>query len=101
MAQAALNDGLDPVQYASNFGLNLNAENGYTGEQQQAVYSVVYAKKYPAVRDAALKLDPKPRKERTQPRPQVKREPTVIPFDPTAVFGCVVAVAMVVCVLWQ
>ena len=29
MAQAALNDGLDPVQYASNFGLNLNAENGF------------------------------------------------------------------------
>lgn len=29
MAQAALNDGLDPVQYAENFGLNLNAENGY------------------------------------------------------------------------
>ena len=29
MAQAALNDGIDPVSYASNFGLNLNAENGY------------------------------------------------------------------------
>ena len=29
MAQAALNDGIDPVTYASNFGLNLNAENGY------------------------------------------------------------------------
>lgn len=29
MAQAALNDGLDPVQYASNFGLNLRADNGY------------------------------------------------------------------------
>ena len=29
MAQAALNDGLDPVQYASNFGLNLNADNGF------------------------------------------------------------------------
>ena len=25
MAQAALNDGLDPVAYASNYGLNLNA----------------------------------------------------------------------------
>ena len=28
MAQAALNDGLDPVAYASNYGLNLNAANG-------------------------------------------------------------------------
>jgi len=36
----------------------LNVENGYTCEQQQAVYSVVYAKKYPEIRDAALKIDP-------------------------------------------
>lgn len=28
MAQAALNDGLDPVAYASNYGLNLNAQQG-------------------------------------------------------------------------
>ena len=28
MAQAALNDGLDPVAYASNYGLNLNATTG-------------------------------------------------------------------------
>jgi TonB-linked SusC/RagA family outer membrane protein len=28
MAQAALNDGLDPVAYASNYGLNLNAPAG-------------------------------------------------------------------------
>jgi TonB-linked SusC/RagA family outer membrane protein len=28
MAQAALNDGLDPVAYASNYGLTLNAANG-------------------------------------------------------------------------
>ncbi|MGM9748018.1 MAG: TonB-dependent receptor plug domain-containing protein, partial [Candidatus Cryptobacteroides sp.] len=28
MAQAALNDGLDPVSYAKNFGLNLNASEG-------------------------------------------------------------------------
>ena len=28
MAQAALNDGLDPVAYASNYGLNLNATAG-------------------------------------------------------------------------
>ena len=30
MAQAALNDGLDPVAYASNYGLNLNAGSGPT-----------------------------------------------------------------------
>ena len=29
MAQAALNDGLDPVAYASSYGLNLNASTGY------------------------------------------------------------------------
>ena len=29
MAQAALNDGLDPVAYASNYGLNLNASQGF------------------------------------------------------------------------
>ncbi|MDO4496207.1 MAG: TonB-dependent receptor [Bacteroidales bacterium] len=29
MAQAALNDGIDPVVYASNYGLNLNAANGF------------------------------------------------------------------------
>ncbi len=29
MAQAALNDGLDPAAYASSYGLNLNAESGY------------------------------------------------------------------------
>ena len=28
MAQAALNDGIDPVAYASNYGLNLNATEG-------------------------------------------------------------------------
>ena len=28
MTQAALNDGLDPVTYASNYGLNLNANTG-------------------------------------------------------------------------
>ena len=29
MAQAALNDGIDPVSYASSYGLNLNAASGY------------------------------------------------------------------------
>ena len=29
MAQAALNDGLDPAAYASSYGLNLNAASGY------------------------------------------------------------------------
>ena len=28
MAQAALNDGLDPVAYAANYGIDLNAQNG-------------------------------------------------------------------------
>ena len=28
MAQAALNDGLDPVAYAANYGIDLNAHNG-------------------------------------------------------------------------
>ena len=29
MAQAAMNDGIDPVAYASSYGLNLNATSGY------------------------------------------------------------------------
>lgn len=29
MAQAAMNDGIDPVAYASGYGLNLNAASGY------------------------------------------------------------------------
>lgn len=29
MAQAAFNDGIDPVAYASSYGLNLNASSGY------------------------------------------------------------------------
>lgn len=29
MAQAALNDGIDPVNYASGYGINLNAASGY------------------------------------------------------------------------
>ena len=28
MAQAALNDGLDPVAYAANYGIDLNAASG-------------------------------------------------------------------------
>ena len=35
----------------------LNVETGYEGKQQQAILSVVYAGKYPEVRDAALKID--------------------------------------------
>ena len=37
----------------------LQIETGYEGQVQKAVLSVVYAKKYPAIRDAVLKLDPK------------------------------------------
>ena len=35
----------------------LDIETGITGEKQQAILSVVYAKKYPEIRDAALKID--------------------------------------------
>ena len=37
----------------------LDIETGLTQEAQKAVFSVVYAKKYPEIRDAALKIDPK------------------------------------------
>lgn len=37
----------------------LNIETGYAAQQQKAVFCVAYAKKYPAVRDAALRVDPK------------------------------------------
>lgn len=37
----------------------LNIETGYEGEQQKAILSVVYAKKYPEIRDAALRIDSK------------------------------------------
>lgn len=36
----------------------LDIETGYTGADQKAILSVVYARKYPAIRDAALKIDP-------------------------------------------
>lgn len=35
----------------------LEAEGGFEGKRQQAILSVVYASKYPIIRDAALKLD--------------------------------------------
>ena len=37
----------------------LDIETGMTQEPQKAVFSVVYSKKYPQVRDAALQIDPK------------------------------------------
>lgn len=37
----------------------LNIETGYTAESQKAVFCVTYTKKYPEVRDAALRADPK------------------------------------------
>lgn len=37
----------------------LKVETGYKGMEQKAIYSVVYAKKYPAIRDAALSIDKK------------------------------------------
>ncbi len=50
MAQAALNDGLDPAAYASSYGLNLNAPSGYpisvyniaTGEYQNYTVNGYY-----------------------------------------------------------
>ena len=35
----------------------MDMETGLTGEKRQAILSVVYAKKYPEIRDAALKID--------------------------------------------
>ena len=35
----------------------IDMQTGMTGEKRQAVLSVVYAKKYPEIRDAALKID--------------------------------------------
>lgn len=37
----------------------LNIETGYAAKEQKAVFCVTYTKKYPAVRDAALRADPK------------------------------------------
>lgn len=37
----------------------LDIETGLTQQSSKAVFSVVYAKKYPEIRDAALKIDPK------------------------------------------
>ncbi len=36
----------------------LNIETGYCNEKQKAVFSVVYAKQYPVLRDRALSIDP-------------------------------------------
>ena len=36
----------------------LDIETGYEENEQKAVFCIVYAKKYPAVRDAVLKIDP-------------------------------------------
>lgn len=35
----------------------IDMQTGMTGEKRQAILSVVYAKKYPEIRDAALKID--------------------------------------------
>ena len=36
----------------------LNIETGYEGQKQKAIMSIVYARRYPLIRDAALKIDP-------------------------------------------
>ena len=35
----------------------LDIETGYSGEAQKALFTVVYAKKYPAIKEAALRID--------------------------------------------
>ncbi len=37
----------------------LNIETGYSGEDMKAVFCITYTKKFPAVQDAVLKVDPK------------------------------------------
>ena len=36
----------------------LDIETGYEGNRQKAIMSIVYARKYPMIRDAVLKIDP-------------------------------------------
>lgn len=44
---------------AMDCGLTLlDIETGYEGNRQKAIMSIVYARKYPMIRDAVLKIDP-------------------------------------------
>ena len=50
----------DFILHEANCGATmLNTESGYEGKPQQAVLTVVYANKYPEIRDGALAIDPK------------------------------------------
>ena len=50
----------DFILYDANCGATMmNMETGYEGKPQQAVLTVVYANKYPQIRDGALSIDPK------------------------------------------
>lgn len=50
----------DAILYTANCGVTLlDMETGYEGKRQQAILCVVYANKYPVIRDAALSIDPK------------------------------------------
>ncbi len=49
----------DKILHEINCGATMmNIETGYNGTDQQAILSVVYNSKYPAIRDAALTIDP-------------------------------------------
>ena len=48
------------ILYTANCGVTMmDIETGYEGQKQQAILTVVYANKYPQIRDGALAIDPK------------------------------------------
>ena len=56
--------------------------------------------RYYAYGSAAVKAQPEPqRRRRAEAQPVPKAEPIPVPFSPVAVFGTVVAVVMLLCVL--
>lgn len=48
------------ILHTANCGVTMmDIETGYEGKHQQAILTVVYSNKYPEIRDAALRIDPK------------------------------------------
>ena len=48
------------ILHTANCGVSLlDMETGLEGKKQQAILTVVYSNKYPEIRDAALRIDPK------------------------------------------
>lgn len=48
------------ILHTANCGVTMmDIETGYEGKRQQAILTVVYANKYPEIRDGALSVDPK------------------------------------------